>query len=338
MSADHDHHAVPDYVLVLEQSKEGREDIPCPVCGSTRRSPVYEGVALRGNNLVLAMCLECTHMFITPRPKMATFKQFYNDDSYFHLCAKFHDASLDETMEQFETEEFWADRYGHGKRLHDRYFAGGGLGGTLGPGDVVFDFGCGDGAWLGSLREITGCAVDGEEISPKYAEVIKAKFGVDIFLGPVEETADAIADRYRGKVKLAIVSGSLQHMLDPMQCLRTAREILADDGRLYICNWSIFEHFMTSYQGDQRRLVGEIVSWEHLHYFHETAFRYMLAHAGFEVLDFSLESAVRPRHMDALARKTDAAPVLPSADQVQRVAMRLRALESATIAERLRVR
>jgi hypothetical protein len=42
--------------------------------------------------------------------------------------------------------------------------------------------------------------------------------------------------------------------------------------------------------------------------------------------------------MYAFARRTDAPPVLPSRDEVERVAMRLRALESATIAERMRVR
>lgn len=330
---DHDHHEVPDYVLVLEQNKDQRQRIQCPICDSTRQAPVYEGVALRGNNLVLACCLDCSHLFITPRPRMETFKKFYADDNYFHLCAKYCDVPLEAKMSQFETDEFWAQRHGHGKRLYDKYFAD-----DLGPGDIVFDFGCGDGAWLWSLREISGCAVDGEEISPVYVDVVRKKLGVDIFLGPVEEVAEDISAKYRGKVKLAIVSGSLQHMLDPMKCLRTAREILADDGRLYICNWSIFEHFMTSFEGDQRRLVGEIVSWEHLHYFHETSFRFMLAKAGFEVLDFSLQSEVRHRHMDALAAKTDKPAALPSADEVAGVVMRMRALESATVAERLRVR
>lgn len=333
MHEDHSHDDVPDYVLALEDSLGSREDIPCPVCDSERHSRVYEGVALRGNKLVLVMCQDCSHLFITPRPNMEIFKKFYADDDYFNLCANFSEVTLDEKMEQFGQEEFWEERFSHGKRLHDQYLAG-----KLGKDDVVFDFGCGDGAWLGGLREVTGCRVAGEEISPIYADVVRDKLGVDIFLGPIEEVADDIAAKYRGKVKVAIVSGSLQHMLDPMKCLRVAREILTDDGLLYICNWSIFEHYMHSFDGSFRRLVGEIVSWEHLHYFHETAFKYMVARAGFKVENFQLNSEVRHRHMEVLASKTDEPAQLPTPAEVTAVLDRIRALESATIAGRLRLR
>ncbi len=324
---------VPEYVLALEDSRGSRERIACPICESERQSAVYEGVALRGNNVVLVMCRDCSHLFLTPRPTMEIFKRFYADEDYFHLCANFSDVTLGEKMGQFGQDDFWDERFSHGKRLYDHYLAG-----QLGKDDIVFDFGCGDGAWLGGLRQASGCQIDGEEISPIYADIIKKKLGVSIFLGAVEEVAEDIAEKYRGKVKLAIVSGSLQHMLDPMKCLRVARDILTDDGRLYICNWSIFEHYMKSFDGSFRRLAGEIVSWEHLHYFHETSFRYMLAKAGFRVEEFALNSEVRVRHMDAFASKSGEPAQLPSPEEVAAVLERIRAMESATIADRLRMR
>jgi SAM-dependent methyltransferase len=264
---------------------------------------------------------------------MEIFKKFYADEDYFNLCANFSEVSLDQKMEQFDQNEFWEERFSHGKRLYDHY-----LEGRLGSDDLVFDFGCGDGAWLGGLREVSGCRVDGEEISPIYADVVRKKLGANIFLGPIEETADDIAEKYRGQVRLAIVSGSLQHMLDPMKCLRVAREILTDDGELYICNWSTIEHYMQSYEGSFHRLIGEIVSWEHLHYFHETSFRYLLGRAGFEVRRFALNSEIRLRHMDALAVPTDKPAGLPAPAEVTHVLDRIRAHESATVAGRLRLR
>ncbi|MEU3479158.1 class I SAM-dependent methyltransferase [Streptomyces sp. NPDC033754] len=322
---------VPDYVLPLERDAESREKIGCPICGSDNQANLYEGVALRGNDLILAMCMNCTHLFINPRPTLDAFKEFYQNDNYFELCANFSKMSLEEKMAQFDDDAFWEERAGHARRLYERH-----LKDVLSAEDTVFDFGCGDGGWLWGLRELTGCSVDGEEISDVYVDIVQKKLGTPIFAGPIEDTADDIVERYRGQVKVAIVSGSLQHMLDPMQCLRAARDILTDDGLLYVCNWSIFEHFMASYEGGPRRLLGENLSWEHLHYFHETSFRYMVRRAGFEIVDFSLDSEVRAGHMEVVLRKTDVPAEPPTRDEVSAVVMRIDALERATLAGRLR--
>lgn len=322
---------VPEFVQVLQREPQTHETIACPLCGGSENAAVYEGIALRGNDIRLAMCQDCSHFFINPRPTLATFEEFYASDGYFHLCADYYDKTLEETFEQFGEDAYWDDRGQHGRRLHAQYLTG-----RLGKDDLVFDFGCGDGGWLWGLQQATGCSVAGEEISEVYVKTASEKLGVQIVNGAIEASAPEILERYRGKVKLAIVSGSLQHMLDPMLCLRTARELLTDDGLLYVCNWGIFEHFMTAYADQPRRMVGEILSWEHLHYFHETSFRYMVEAAGFEVEELALESTVRPRHMEILARKSDRPAQLPSARAVEAVAMRLRALESATILQRQR--
>lgn len=326
-----DHNQVPHFVEVLQRDANSREEIPCPLCAGTEHATLYEGVALRGNDLRLTMCQDCSHFFINPRPNLATFEEFYEGDGYFHLCAGFYERTLEDTFEQFQRDEYWEDRGGHGRRLYEKYLTG-----VLGPDDTVFDFGCGDGAWLWGLKQASGCQVAGEEISKHYVKIASEQLGVEIFDGPIETTADQIVDKHRGSVKVAIVSGSLQHMLDPMRCLRAARDILTDDGLLYVCNWSIFEHFMLPYKGDNRRLLGEILSWEHTHYFHETAFRYMAAAAGFEIVAFQLNSTVRDRHMEFLARKTDQPARLPSAREVEQVVRRTQALESATLIKRLR--
>lgn len=321
--------AVPDYLRSLDC--EGSA-IACPLCGSWRQEPVYEGIALRGNELTCVICLDCTHLFLSPRPPMEAFKGFYEGESYFHLCANFSSVTLEEKLSQFDDEAFWRERFGHGERLHAKY-----LDGVVGPGDLVFDFGCGDGGWLEALRDITGCEVDGEEISDVYVDVVRKRLGVDIFLGPIEELGEQIVDKHEGKAALAIVSGSLQHMLDPMSCLAIAHRILRPGGLLYVCNWSLFAHYMTPYAGDRQRLLGEVLSWEHVHYFHAGSYAPMLERAGFEVLDFNEESEVRPRHMDAFARRAEGPVPVHARTDAAAVTARLRALESSTIAERLGV-
>jgi SAM-dependent methyltransferase len=328
--------SVPEYLSSLAGASE---PIPCPLCGSQEHVPIYEGLALRGNELVCVCCKRCTHLFLNPRPPLLSFKDFYRGDNYFHLCAEFSRVSLEDKLAQFSEDTFWEQRFAHGKRLHERH-----LSDVLGPGDIAFDFGCGDGAWLGGLREASGCEIDGEEISDVYAEVIKERLDVEVILGPIEEVGDEILARYdERKVKVAIVSGSLQHMLEPLRCLDIARRILADDGLLFVCNWSLFDHYMAPCQGpdghlydDCRRLLGENLSWEHAHYFHETSFRFMIEAAQFEIVEFEPHSAVRPRHMGALARKASPDSPAPQVrETLDQVLARLRALEAANLAARV---
>lgn len=319
---------LPDY---LDSIKNSSDAIACPLCGGESHAPIYEGLALRQNDLRCVVCKQCTHIFLNPRPSLDAFKRFYADDSYFQLCAQSCDVSLSAKMAQFQSAAYWEKRAAHGARLFEQHLTG-----ILGPEDVVFDFGCGDGGWLEGLHRISGCEIAGEEISNVYADVVKERLGIDVFVGPIEELGGPIVERYAGRVKVAIVSGSLQHMLSPMECLSIIHAVLQSDGVLYVCNWNLFEHYMSPYQGRTvRRLLGEVLSLEHVHYFHEASMRYMLARAGFSIEHFALESSVRPRHSEALSRKSEVpSQVEPLADWRDVVA-RISALESATIMKRM---
>jgi hypothetical protein len=127
-----------------------------------------------------------------------------------------------------------------------------------------------------------------------------------------------------------------------MYCLAIAREILRGDGYLFVCNWNLFDHYMAPYAGDPegfygatRRVLGEVLSWEHPHYFHAASFRYMVESAGFEILDFEFDSQIRPRHMGVLARPAVEVVASRPAMAAVDVIARLRALESAAVAARV---
>jgi SAM-dependent methyltransferase len=309
------------------------ERIPCPLCGSLEFEQLYEGNGLRLNAISCVICTTCTHIYLNPRPTMDAYKLFYGAADYFELCATNDGMSLAEKMAQFDDDTFWESRYHQGDRLYARHLTG-----KLSKDDLVIDIGCGDGAWMGALHRTTGCRIVGQEVSPTYAKIVKRKFGIETFTGPVEELTERMTTAHAGEASLVIISGSLQHMLDPMACLKLARNLLRNDGHLYICNWDIITQYLLSYVDEHpRRMLGETLSIEHPHYFHEWSFLFMLENAGFDVLDFQLDSSIRQRHMDAFARKGGAAGRAVPKGLYSRIVSRIRALESATMKTRIRV-
>lgn len=274
------------------------ETTQCPICGCKEYRKVYEGHVIRGGvNVTCVICVNCTHLYLNPRPSLAAYAKFYNEDDYGRVSLAVKRKSYSERS-HIHDEEFFKQRTGHGTRLHERY-----LKNILTKNDIVFDFGAGDGAWLFGLREATGCKIDGNEPMALQVEFIKKRLGVNLFHAPIEELAGPVIEKYKGRIKVAIVSGSLQHMVDPMACLRIARSILREDGYLYICNWDIFYRMQPP--AGPRRLLREWLSVDHPHYFHKNSYMLMARKAGFEILNFELLSTIRTKssHMEIFARK-----------------------------------
>lgn len=270
--------------------------ISCPICGCEEHQKVYRGPAFRGNlELTCVICTYCTHLYLNPRPSLEAYSEFYSKDDYGRLASvgkkKYSRSSMHE-------ENYFQERTGQGTRLYNEY-----LKDILTENDIVFDFGAGDGAWLFGLRESSGCEINGNEPGLLHVEFIKKRMGLEIFYGSTEDLGDQIADKYKGKAKLAIVSGSLQHMINPMKCLSIARSILTEDGYLYICNWNLFDRM--SLESENAILLRECISIDHPHYFHKNSYMFMVKKAGFEVLNFKPVSTIRTkvRHMEIFARK-----------------------------------
>ncbi len=282
-------------VLDLNYLINSLETISCPICGCPESRKVYQGSARRGNiGLFCVICTYCAHLYLNPRPSLKAYTEFYRNDDYRRLTFRKTDYCNERL--KIHNHNYFQERMGHGQRLYNEY-----LKNILKKDDIVFDFGAGDGAWLFGLRQLTGCKIDGNEPSLVDVQFIKEKMGLDIFSGPIEDVGDEIIARYKGKVKLAIVSGSLQHMLEPMRCLNIAWQILCPEGYLYICNIDLFDYL--SFKRDNPSLFKEILTIDHPHYFHKDLYIFMAEKSGFKVINFKAKSTIRLKLMEIFAQK-----------------------------------
>ncbi|MDD3021940.1 MAG: class I SAM-dependent methyltransferase [Alphaproteobacteria bacterium] len=294
----------------LSYLESAKKEVDCPICSSKEFEIFSQGMSRGGIDLAYAICKTCSHIYLKYRPTADSYDRFYSSGDYRKLTG-----DDENTKALYDNQDAFKKRYSHGERLYNEY-----LKGRLGKEDIVFDFGCGDGAWLYGLNQMTGCKIDGNEPSLEDVQFIKDKMGVDIFHGLIEDQKDQIIGKYKGKVKLAIISGSLQHMLDPRLCLEIAHEILEDDGYLYVCNKNIFEHYL-SVKSPFPRPFSDLRTVDHPHYFHEESYRYMLEGSGFNILNFSNDSKIRAVHMEVFAQKRrKVAGVAPKGDYAQVVA------------------
>lgn len=92
----------------------------------------------------------------------------------------------------------------------------------LPPGRAL-EIGCAHGAFV-KLLQLAGFAPVGMEMSPEIVAGAKARFGIDVVQGPLEERALA------GPFDVVCAFDVLEHLEDPRRTLQAIGEALADDG------------------------------------------------------------------------------------------------------------
>ena len=276
----------------LQYLVDSYEAIDCPICGCDDHETICQVTERINVEITCVLCRRCTHLFLNPRPTTAAYERFYHDEHYRQMVFQVKGQDYAKRKALYDAE--FDVQAGRGRRLYEQYVRN-----VLGKDDWVFDFGCGDGSWLQGLRELTECRIDGNEPSQFDVEYIKDKLGVEIFSGSLETITDDIVAKHGNGVRLAIVSGSLQHIVDPVTCLATARTILRDEGYLYICNNDMLEM-----QIDKRRPLEQLIAIDHPNYFHRTSYEFMVRSAGFEIIGFQPVSTVRSGCMEIFAKKS----------------------------------
>lgn len=184
---------------------------PCPLCGGMG----FTHLASQDRNLLgiaTVGCNRCGLVQTNPRPSAAGLNRFYRDHyRIFYQGATAPDqayiASLNKDVRLAYTAGFFKDTIG------------------LKRGEVVLDFGCGEGSLFAALRRagFTG-AFYGVELNASFGEYA-SRYGN-------ARVSNSI--RSREPVDLVVMNHVLEHLYDPIGTLRELGKLLKSSGHLYI--------------------------------------------------------------------------------------------------------
>jgi 2-polyprenyl-3-methyl-5-hydroxy-6-metoxy-1,4-benzoquinol methylase len=248
----------------------------CPLCGARGLSPErrFPDPLFPGGELVLARCLRCGLVALTPRLTEDSIEAV-EEENTFYAYDEPPDEELIGFLEHFlEVLEGFLPRKGR-----------------------LLDIGCARGYLLEAARRRGWDAV-GTEISPAAVERARRDFGARVYAS-LEEVAAS-----EEPFDAAIAWHVLEHTVDPVGFLRAATKLLHPGGAfaLQVPSYGHLDEFER--RGERVKLVCSV----HTLYFEEASLRRTLARAGLEPLWFDSSDeelfltavsvpAVRPREL-----------------------------------------
>lgn len=263
------------------------EQVPCCVCGTSD----FEAIAAKdryGFKLPVVVCRCCGLAQTNPRMNAAAYTDFYQR----HYRALY---SPDQDM-----AAFFAARRQKGQNILAF------LKGWAQPGALVLEVGCASGGILHAFRE-RGCRVLGIDLDAAYVAYGRDQHGLDLRAAALN---DFVPDE---RPNLALYVHTLEHILDPLAELRRIRDLLPDDGLLYVEVPGI-KYLHRSYQMDFLRYLQNA----HVYHFSRASLTNLLHKAGFTVIEAN-------ERVQVLARK--AAPLETSVSDYPAVVRYLRRIE-----------
>lgn len=198
----------------------------CPVCGRTsahHRTMPIDSIAHSPTEFGdVARCGTCSFSFISPRPTPAQTEAFYKLDSYY-THGRSHMATG--AMQTFQSR----------LRQHLAWRADGGedtalvVAKELGKRPaIVCDIGCGSGDLARQLIASSGYRVVGVERDREAVSFRGA--GFEVFEGSIENLPDGLRPCSFDAV---VMSHVLEHIVDPVNALEKASQLLRLGGRLF---------------------------------------------------------------------------------------------------------
>lgn len=225
-------------------------DAACWICGAAAKpDPVY-----RSSDLF--RCESCGFLFV-PEQSSEDSKELYSDEYFddFHGTGAYADEAAQHRHEA-ELRLSWVTQYVSAGRL--------------------LEIGAANGIFLSAARE-RGFEVLGVEPSPGYAERAKQDFDVDVRPGFIETVE--LPDQ-----KFDVICGFhvLEHISDPRVAMRRLRELIADEGTLFL--------EFPNIESPKAQRYGE--GWIHLDrpnhvaFYNRAQLAALLDQVGFELADF----------------------------------------------------
>jgi SAM-dependent methyltransferase len=237
------------------------EEIVCNVCQSADTVVLYEGrdrLHGLGGPFRLVKCQQCGLIYLNPRPTREEMGRYYPPD--YEPYAQ----DVEQARGFLSSLDY---RYGVAKRCRT-------ITKRKEPGRIL-DVGCGAGHFLNGMKQ-RGWQTFGTEVSGGAAAYARERFGLEVFVGELEEAEFPAA--YFDAITLWHV---LEHLHDPLATLMEISRLLKDGGLLVfaIPNW----HSL-----DARLFGGFWVGLDvprHLYVFPRPALEELLARAGFKIVE-----------------------------------------------------
>jgi 2-polyprenyl-3-methyl-5-hydroxy-6-metoxy-1,4-benzoquinol methylase len=161
----------------------------------------------------------------------------------------------------------------------------------IAPGKRLLEVGAGAGELTAVAQELQ-LEVSALEIRHDLAKMISRLFGVKV------DSLDFLEFHSQNQVDIICMGDVLEHFLDPVAAIKKARELLTENGILWIST----PNFDSAYC---RILKDRDPMWkvcEHLNFFSRQSLINLLSRFNFEILDYSLSASYRGS-MEITARK-----------------------------------
>ena len=180
----------------------------CPACGGEDSRPAAPEARFLGlpPGYGLACCSRCGLIYLNPRPTYEEYAAFYTEDAFYDPG---HYESIMVGQQGYFLRK-WTD-------LESR----------LGRKGWALDIGCGPGGFLaaGARR---GWRVAGTEISESARRFARDRYGLEVRAATPDDALPFPDARFDA----IALNHVLEHLVDPVRCLRACRRVLRADGLL----------------------------------------------------------------------------------------------------------
>lgn len=188
------------------------EKVQCNLCGSDD-AVLVATERQHGYQILNVICRKCTLVYANPRLTAAEYRSFY--------ASRYRQLYCGSSAPTASSASNIRSRIGHIERFCRDYLL---------KSRRVLEVGCATGVLLANLRDRYGCEVQGIEPSIDYGHYAATEHKVAVFSGTLEE----YAKQAKTKWDLILMVHVLEHFVDPSAALRSVRELLSDDGAVYI--------------------------------------------------------------------------------------------------------
>lgn len=244
------------------------EEVSCDFCGNNLYRKIF---SLKDNltgcdeNINIVECLNCSLVYINPRPAESSLSSFYPADFLAYQFVKVDSVNLwnfRSRLVNFIIDNISKQRISFLKKKLD-----------FNKNLKLSDFGCGKGFFLKRLKSISNFTISGFDFDKETVD-----YCIEQGLNVSQQTINSI--NHTASFDVVTMWHFLEHTLSPLAAIRKVRDVLVPSGLVIIIvpNWNSLENKLfgkNSFLLDPPR---------HLYQFSEQTLCSTLTREGFEIL------------------------------------------------------